>query len=299
MSNLKNITLYSTFLFVITEITLGFRTNIAFFFFLLCCSFIGFMVKVNKITCWKYLLTILPTKLLLVTALSLFYIDNNSSRINPDMLFEMLLFMPIFYVFGLINSSRLLFLKTKVTNLVVAFSITIIFAGLISFMAMPYYLFHYYSQLSTTNYPKKTPTFVLKDLENKIYNSRELNEKVVLVDFFNTRCGFCVVQLDEMLELKKKFKDRKDFEILIISTGGVDSLLSINNFLSDSHNDMKYLKFVLDEDNNLWNQFNLKMTPTTCLINKNGELVYWQEGYFNGQDNYQQFMSMKIQQLLK
>lgn len=301
MPNLKKIILLSVFLFVITEITLGFRTNITFFFFLLSCFFTGFIAKtdiINRSIYWKHLLPAMPTGLLLITAISLWYINNNSSKINPDMIFEMLLFTPIFYILGLITSSSSSFLKTKITNLALSFLMISVLASLISFVVMPYYLFHYYSQLSVTNYPRIVPVFEVKDLKNNIYNSQKLSEKVVLIDFFNTRCGFCIIQLDEILALKKKFLDRKDFEVLVISTGGVDSLYNLNKFLSNEHNDIKTLNFVLDEDNSVWNQFNLKITPTTCLIDKNGRLVYWQEGYFNGQDNYQQFMSAKIQSLL-
>jgi len=85
---------------------------------------------------------------------------------------------------------------------------------------------------------------------------------------------------------------------LVVSTGGVDSLSSLSKFLSGKDDNIKSLKFVLDEDDKIWNQFKLRALPTTCLIDKNGKIAFWHESYYNGQDNYQAFMSKKIQDLL-
>lgn len=298
---MKKLIIFPILLFIVTEITLGFRTNITFFFFLVTCFSIAFVVRsfiISKTLHWKTFFPILPTQLLLMVALSLWYIDKPSFRINTDLLFEMLFLGPLFYVLGLIFSFYVKFVKIQTMGVMLSFVIAVASASLISFVAMPYYFFHYESQISMTDYPKSVPIFMAKNLQNQTYNSQELKGKVILLDFFNTRCGFCIMQLDEVQAIKKEFSNRDDFEVLVVSTGGVDSLSSLSKFLLDEDDNIKALKFILDEDDKIWNQFKLKALPTTCLIDKNGKIVFWHESYYNGQDNYQAFMSKKIQNLL-
>jgi len=47
----------------------------------------------------------------------------------------------------------------------------------------------------------------------------ELSGKVALVNFWGTWCGFCCVELPDVVALRQEFDDRPDFELLLVSCG--------------------------------------------------------------------------------
>ena len=62
----------------------------------------------------------------------------------------------------------------------------------------------------------KAPDFTLTALNDSVYNLRELEGKVVLVNFWATWCGPCRMEIPEFNELHKSYHER-GLEILGIS----------------------------------------------------------------------------------
>ena len=62
------------------------------------------------------------------------------------------------------------------------------------------------------------PNFQLRDMNGRVVALSDLRGKVVLLNFWATWCGPCRVEMPAMERLYRAY-DRKDFEILAVSTG--------------------------------------------------------------------------------
>ncbi len=61
------------------------------------------------------------------------------------------------------------------------------------------------------------PTFVVNTLDGQSFKLADLKGKTVLLDFWATWCGPCVADLPHLLELREKFRLRKDFVMVGVS----------------------------------------------------------------------------------
>ena len=75
----------------------------------------------------------------------------------------------------------------------------------------------------------KAPDFTLKALNDSSYTLSELEGKVVLINFWATWCGPCRMEIPDLNELYKTYKDL-DLEILAISTS--DSKKRLKEFIN-------------------------------------------------------------------
>lgn len=54
---------------------------------------------------------------------------------------------------------------------------------------------------------KVLPSFSLKTLDGKIIDSNSLKGKVVMINFWSTTCGPCIVEIPELNQLKEQYKE--------------------------------------------------------------------------------------------
>lgn len=93
--------------------------------------------------------------------------------------------------------------------------------------------------------------------------------KVVLVNFWATTCTVCVKEMPQLVATHQKFSAR-GYETLAVAMS-YDPPASVVNFTES-----RRLPFtvVIDNTGSLARSFgNVKLTPTTVLINKHGEIV--------------------------
>jgi len=55
---------------------------------------------------------------------------------------------------------------------------------------------------------RPAPAFALKDLDGKEVNLSDFKGKVVILDFWATWCGPCVMEIPHFIELQKQYKDQ-------------------------------------------------------------------------------------------
>lgn len=121
----------------------------------------------------------------------------------------------------------------------------------------------------------KLPEFELKSAAYGEVSSADLKGKVVLVSLFATWCGPCQKELAEVEKtLWPKYKDNKDFVLLVIGREHTDEQLKV-------YNERKKFSFPLypDPKREVFSLFAGESIPRAYLFNKDGEAVYTSLGY--------------------
>lgn len=109
------------------------------------------------------------------------------------------------------------------------------------------------------------PDFELESLNGTIKLS-EMRDKFVLLNFWATWCGYCVVEMPDLQKLQDTYKD----DLLIITVNVGEDKETVQKFMEENNLD---LTVVLDVDSNVANTYGVRSFPTTIAVNKKGEAV--------------------------
>ncbi|HWP19864.1 MAG TPA: TlpA disulfide reductase family protein [Burkholderiaceae bacterium] len=106
-------------------------------------------------------------------------------------------------------------------------------------------------------------------LDGTRQNLADLRGKVVLVNFWATSCVTCVKEMPEMVATYDKYRDRGlDFVAVAMS---YDPPAYVSNFAESRK---LPFKVAIDNTGQVAREFgDVKLTPTTFLLNKRGEIV--------------------------
>lgn len=110
-------------------------------------------------------------------------------------------------------------------------------------------------------------TFVL--LDGSKSTTADFKGKVVLVNFWATTCVSCVKEMPQLMTTYEKFKDR-GFETVAVAMS-YDPPSYVVNFAQSRQLPFKVAIDNTGEVANAWGD--VKITPTTFLVNKQGQIV--------------------------
>jgi thiol-disulfide isomerase/thioredoxin len=113
----------------------------------------------------------------------------------------------------------------------------------------------------------------LIDLDNKVYNFRQAENKIVLISFWATWCPPCIAELPSMQKLYEAYKDKIEF--VFVSNEKPET---IKAFMKKNNYSFKVYS-PLDAPN--IELFNVNSIPRTFLINQKGEVVIDKNGAAN------------------
>ena len=116
---------------------------------------------------------------------------------------------------------------------------------------------------------ERAPASAFVLLDGSTLRTEQLQGKVTLVNFWATSCTTCVAEMPEIVATYDKFKD-KGYETLAVAMS-YDPPAYVVNFTES-----RKLPFKVAIDNTganaqAWGE--VKLTPTTYLLNKRGEIV--------------------------
>ncbi len=130
------------------------------------------------------------------------------------------------------------------------------------------------NQLLLIKDKKKIDPFYITNLkgEDKLISGTQSN--VIILNFWATWCAPCIKEIPDLIELKDRFDDKIDLYFVSVDQNVkkvVPKFLKKNNF--------KDLDIVNDEKLKISKKFNVKVMPTTIIINKEFYQKYIVSGY--------------------
>ncbi len=136
------------------------------------------------------------------------------------------------------------------------------------------------NQLLLHKESKKIPNISLNSFDYK--KSQQLsdeNRNLYIINFWATWCPPCVKEIPDLLELKKKLGEQLD--VFFISVDSNPTTV-IPKFLRK--NKISAQNFFSDQKLNVSKQLNVKVMPTTIIVNNNLEEVSRVVGYIDWKD---------------
>ncbi|MGD9566999.1 MAG: TlpA family protein disulfide reductase [Sedimentibacter sp.] len=125
---------------------------------------------------------------------------------------------------------------------------------------------------SNTNYEQTNndaiiaPDFELETLDGTKIKLSEMRDKYVILNFWATWCGYCVIEMPDLQKLQEAHKD--DLLVLTVNVG--ESKEVVQKFMEENNLD---LTVVLDEKMNVANTYGIRSYPTSISVNKKGEAI--------------------------
>tara|TARA_B100000795_G_scaffold229751_1_gene186928 strand:+ start:89 stop:589 length:501 start_codon:yes stop_codon:yes gene_type:complete len=106
-------------------------------------------------------------------------------------------------------------------------------------------------------------------INGKKITTKELRGKVVLFNFWATDCPGCINEMPELINTYNKYK-KDNFEVIAVSMFYDPP----SRVITYAKNNKLPFPVILDFDKSIKNAFkNIKLTPTSILIDRNGKLI--------------------------
>ena len=136
------------------------------------------------------------------------------------------------------------------------------------------------AKMEADDQSRQQADFTLSDLQGKSWTLRELQGKVVLVNFWATWCPPCVAEFDDFVTVNRMYRHR-DFELVTVSINDTDQRSSVLEFLQKRHASNRNLIFASNDKDQLMNAFDPKWegaVPYTVLLDPEGNVIYKEVG---------------------
>ncbi|MCU7799058.1 MAG: TlpA family protein disulfide reductase [gamma proteobacterium symbiont of Lucinoma myriamae] len=112
------------------------------------------------------------------------------------------------------------------------------------------------------------PPVSFEDIKGNQFTLAQLKDKPVIVNFWATECPGCVNEIPLLVDMYKKYSPQN---LVIIGVAmGYDPESQVREMVRQKN--MNY-PIVLDSQDKLLKAFNIKVTPTTIFIGKDGKIV--------------------------
>jgi len=153
---------------------------------------------------------------------------------------------------------------------------------------------HYFAQLfiqqvnsrSASEVGSLAPDFALKDLQGNTVKLSDLRGKTVIIDFWATWCGPCIMSFPGMKKAIDTYQGREDVVFLFVDTFErvpENQLVDhVQKFITNRG--FEYLKPVLDLGNKTAMAYGVNGIPAKFCIDKDGKIKHKSTGYLGSAD---------------
>ena len=120
---------------------------------------------------------------------------------------------------------------------------------------------------------KDAPDFTLKSLTGERISLKDFAGDVVLVDFWATWCGPCVMTIPELVSLQDKYRDSG---VVILGVSVDDPAKTDDAQLQRFTEKYKMNYHVLRDDKDVMKMYtgdSITSIPTMCIVNREGKIV--------------------------
>jgi peroxiredoxin len=128
-----------------------------------------------------------------------------------------------------------------------------------------------------TKKPVMAPDFELKSMDDSMIKLSDMRDKNVILNFWYTGCGFCVIEMPDLQKLQDTYAD--DLLILAVNVG--EKKEKVQAFMDENNLSFTVLS---DEDMDVADTYGIRSFPTTIAVNKKGEII----GGYIGMLTYEQ-----------
>ena len=140
------------------------------------------------------------------------------------------------------------------------------------------------------------PSVELMTLDKKTKLISEMDEEIVVVDFWATWCGPCRQLMPKLEQLNKEYDDNPRVTVKAVNTSWKNSLKDVRDFLARNPKDVDVL---YDKDARLTEKLGISGIPRTVIIdNREGRLRMKLKGFTPSMD-YVGTVTEHVEQLLK
>lgn len=123
--------------------------------------------------------------------------------------------------------------------------------------------------------------FVARDLKGKRIQLKKLLAKgPVLLDFWALWCVPCLKKLPQIQKLHRQYESR-GLSVVAVNEDSPSDQSKVKPFVKQRRYDFKV---IVDEDNDIRNQYRIVSLPTTILLDRKGNVVYSHTGYKRGDE---------------
>jgi len=138
---------------------------------------------------------------------------------------------------------------------------------------------------------KPVPAFVTVDPDGNTIDLKDhLGKSVILLDFWATWCGPCILAMPEVEAIAEKYKDRG---LVFYAVNVGEDPDTVKEFLQQNNLD---IPVAMDFDGKIQSSFNSDGLPFTVVIGKDGRMQADHTGYWRG---FSEELSAQVDAVLK
>lgn len=133
------------------------------------------------------------------------------------------------------------------------------------------------------------PAFSLTDIHGQAVSSAALKGKVVVLNFWYIKCGYCRLEMPELKRIAAAYKTNPNVVFLSFAT---DKPELLRQFIA-KQGDFGFLVLPLSPE--LGRQFDVRAYPTVAVLDKAGNYIYDKEGYTDNQLRLEEAIARALQ----
>lgn len=134
----------------------------------------------------------------------------------------------------------------------------------------------------------KAPDFSLRDIVGSAYDLYEHKGEIIVINFWATWCGPCLVELPHLNAIDKNYED-KGVDVVVISIDAARDVSKAKSYIKSR----KYqFTSLFDTETSVVSQYNpSKSIPFTLILDREMRIVHTHVGYVAGvEDTYIQIL---------